>query len=183
MSSTRSSDRDYYDVLGADVGASSRELELLYKRQASRCHPDKGGTEEEMKALNEAYGVLRNRDSRRAYDAKRRLERLKTAPPLAAPAAQDIGAFGHFLSAFLCLLVGFSLLLLVRFQWIWFLWPLAILAVFVILFGVALARSALRASLSINNPLQRHQLLRETVFWTAVLCAGFGVYFLITILG
>src|SRR6185369_14651270 len=31
-------------------------------------HPDRGGSEEQMKSLNEAYGVLKNSTSRRAYD-------------------------------------------------------------------------------------------------------------------
>ena len=65
---------------------------------------------------------------------------------------------GHCLSALLCLIAGLFLLLLVRFQWIWFLWPLAILALFVLGFGVLLARSAMvavNASLPVTNQDQR----------------------------
>jgi ABC-type transport system involved in multi-copper enzyme maturation permease subunit len=90
---------------------------------------------------------------------------------------------GHSLSALLCLIVGLFLLFLVRFQWIWFLWPLAILAVFVILFGVVMARSAMRAmnkSLSKSNPLRRHTRLQEAMFWSLVAVSGYGIYLLLT---
>jgi hypothetical protein len=180
MSLPRQSNRDYYDILGADVNTSSRDLERLYKRQAARCHPDKGGSEEAMKSLNEAYGVLKNVVTRREYDARRVQTRARrAATPASRPAAQDVGAFGRFLSAFMCLLVGLFLLFLVRFQWIWFLWPLAILAVFVIVFGLLMARAAVRASLPLKNPLQRHLFILETLFWMVVLGSGYGVYILL----
>lgn len=182
MSQANHSGKDYYEILGADVATSSRDMERLYKRQAARCHPDRGGSEDEMKALNEAYSVLKDTASRREYDARRRPQQSVPLPFTSAshPTAQDIGAFGRFLSAFLCLLVGLFLLFLVRFQWIWFLWPLGILSIFVILFGVLMTRSAVKASLSLKNPLQRHTLLQEALFWTFVLSSGYGVYILLT---
>ena len=60
------SHKDYYDILGANERTTARDLERLYKRMAARRHPDRGGSEEEMKSLNEAYGVLRNATSRQA---------------------------------------------------------------------------------------------------------------------
>jgi DnaJ-like protein len=177
------SDKDYYEILGANEGASRRDLDHLYKRLAARHHPDKGGTEEEMKSLNEAYRVLKNDETRREYDA----ERIKPAKvafvPLSSPPAQDVGLLGHGLSAFFCLLIGLFLLFLVRFQWIWFLWPLAILAMFVIFFGVMMARGAMRAintSLPLSNPFRRYTRLQEAVFWSVVTASGYGVYLLLT---
>src|ERR1044071_8283860 len=120
--------KDYYQILGAAEADSHRELERQYKRLAARRHPDKGGSEEEMKSLNEAYRVLRNEETRRLYDAER-LARPAVFVPLSSPTASDVGVLGHGLSALLCLLVGLFFLFLVRLQWIWFLWPLAILAV------------------------------------------------------
>jgi hypothetical protein len=181
--------KDYYSVLGADERTSTRDLERLYKRVAGRLHPDRGGSEEEMKTLNEAYSVLKDERRRREYDAERTRSTRSTFMPFtvaAAPAAQDIGVFGHCLSALLCLLVGLFLLFLVRFQWMWFLWPLAILAVFVTLFGVMMARSAMVAvnsSLPATNPLRGHRLLQEAVFWSAVGVGGYGVYLLFTSIG
>ena len=91
---------------------------------------------------------------------------------------------GHCLSALLCLIAGLFLLLLVRFQWIWFLWPLAILALFVLGFGVLLARSAMvavNASLPVTNQDQRPHEIQEVAFWTVIVSGGYGLYLLMTV--
>ena len=176
--------KDYYAVLGAAESASRSDIDRLYKRLAAHLHPDRGGSEEEMKSLNEAYGVLKDDTIRRDYDAQRRRPAAAVFRPATTPPPRDVGLYGHCLSAFLCLLVGFFLLFLVRSQWIWFLWPLAILAVLVILFGVMMARSAMvavNASLPITNPVRRHTLVQEAMFWIAVAGGGYGVYLLFTI--
>lgn len=184
MSQRRADRPDYYDLLGADENTSARELDRLYRRKAAHVHPDKGGSEEQMKSLNEAYGVLKDENARRAYDAERQPPTQQPFVPVSAPAARDIGAFGHFLSAFLCLLLGFFLLVLVRSQWIWFLWPLAILAAFVFLFGVFMARSALKFSVSnFRNPLRGHAMLQELVFWTIVATSSYVVYLVLMAVG
>lgn len=161
------SSKDYYEILGADESTSARDLERLYKRMAARRHPDRGGNEDEMKTLNEAYAVLKDASSRRQYDAVRQKPQAATFAPLSTPTARDVGLFGHGLSAGLCLLLGLFLLFLVRSQWIWFLWPLAILALFVILFGVMMARSAMRAvnaSLPATSRFRAHPALQEILF-------------------
>ena len=176
------SQKDYYEILGANERTTPRDLERLYKRMAARHHPDRGGSEEEMKSLNEAYGVLRNRETRHEYDA----QRLKPAVGFVAvssPAAPDVGLLGQGLSTFFCLLTGLFLLFLVRLQWIRFLWPLALLAVFIILFGIMMARSAMRAfsaSLPVSNPLRRYTHAQEAMFWSVVIASGYGVYLLLT---
>jgi DnaJ-like protein len=177
------SDKDYYEILGANPRSSRSDLDRLYRRLAARRHPDKGGTEEEMKSLNEAYRILKNDETRRDYDAER-IRPAKPIPvPASSPAAQDVGLLGHGLSAFFCLLVGLFLLFLVRFQWIWFLWPLGILALLVIVFGVMMARSAMRAinaSLPVSNPFRRYTRIQEAIFWSVVAASGYGVYLLLT---
>jgi curved DNA-binding protein CbpA len=176
--------KDYYGILGVDQSASSRDIERFYKQQASQHHPDRGGSEERMKSLNEAYRVLKNESMRREYDEQRRGP--VTSPsfvPVSAPAARDVGMFGQGLSALLCLLLGFFLLFLVRFQWIWFLWPLAILAFFVLVFGMLLAQAAMLSfttALPKTNLLHRHRWLSKSAFWIAVLAAGYGLYLLFT---
>jgi len=175
--------KDYYQILGVDETISRSQIDRLYKRLAAKRHPDKGGTEEEMKSLNEAYRVLKNEQTRREYDAERSKAGEPRFVPASAPAARDVGLLGHGLSAFFCLLVGMFLLFLVRMQWIWFLWPLAILAVFVIGFGILMARSymqAVNSSLSVTNRLRKHTHLQEAFFWSVVVIAGYGVYRLIT---
>ena len=180
------SSKDYYSIIGADEGTDRQDLERLYKRRAAKLHPDRGGSEEAMKLLNEAYVVLKDAKMRNEYDLQRHNPKTASNERVSAPPAKDIGIFGHFLSAFLCLLLGLTLLFLVRFQWFWFLWPLVILAVFVILFGVLMAHSAMvaaNASLPVNNPVKRFRSAQEAMFWTAVVAAGYGVYLLLTSVG
>ena len=179
------SNKDYYGVLGIDKDASQIEIDRQYKRQAAKHHPDRGGNEEQMKSLNEAYGVLKDKTLRSSYDAGRRPPATPQGfAPVSTPTARDVGAFGQCLSALLCLFAGLFLLLLVRFQWIWFLWPLAILALLVLGFGVLLARNAmvaLNASLPVTNPFKRHTRLQETAFWAAIVSGGYGLYVLMTL--
>jgi hypothetical protein len=183
--------KDYYGVLGVDKEASRNEIDRQYKRQAAKHHPDRGGSEEQMKSLNEAYGVLKDSTARRAYDDSQTTTAhsrttgsgLSDFVPVSSPPARDIGALGQCLNAGLCLAAGLFLLLLVRTQWMWFLWPLAILAVFVVAFGVLMARSAMVAmneSLPKTNRLKRHTKLQEVAFWTVIVSTGYGLYWLLS---
>jgi len=178
------SNKDYYGVLGVDKDASRIEIERQYKREAAKHHPDRGGSEERMKSLNEAYGVLKDKDLRSSYDAGR--QRPATPPGfvrVTTPTARDVGVLGHCLSAFLCVIAGLFLLLLVHAQWIWFLWPLAILALLVLGFGILLAHSAMVAvnqSLPVSNRLKRHTRLQEVGFWTVIVGSGYGLYLLMS---
>jgi curved DNA-binding protein CbpA len=176
------SSKDYYAILGANERIEQSELERLYKRMAARRHPDRGGSEEEMKSLNEAYRVLRNVDTRNEYDAQR-VKLPRSFVPVSAAAAQDVGLLGQGLSAFFCLLIGLFLLFLVRFQWMWFLWPLGILALLVILFGIVMARSTMRAvnaSLPASNHFRKYQRLQEALFWSMVIAGAYVVYLLLS---
>jgi len=179
------SNKDYYGVLGVDKDASQVEIDRQYKREAAKHHPDRGGSEERMKSLNEAYGILKDKTLRTAYDAKRpRRVTSHGFAPVTTPTARDVGVFGHCLSALLCLIGGIFLLLLVRFQWMWFLWPLGILALLVLGFGVLLARSAMvavNASLPVTNPVKGHTRLQETAFWMVILSGGYGLYLVMTL--
>ena len=180
------SNKDYYGVLGVDKHASQAEIERQYKRGAARHHPDRGGSEERMKSLNEAYGVLKDKSLRSSYDeTQRRPTAVRHGfTPVTTPTAKDVGVLGHCLSAGLCLIAGIFLLLLVRFQWIFFLWPLALLALVVLGFGVLLARSAMVAvndSLPVTNPFKRHTKIQEVAFWTVIVSGGYGLYVLMTL--
>ena len=178
------STKDYYGVLGVDKDAPQGEIDRQYKRQASRHHPDRGGNEEQMKSLNEAYGVLKDKSLRSSYDAGREPATPQGFAPVTTPTARNVGVLGHCLSALLCLIGGLFLLLLVRFQWFWFLWPLAILAVMILGFGVMLARSAMvavNASLPVSNPFKRHTRLQEVAFWTVIISGAYGLYLIMTL--
>ena len=181
------SNKDYYAVLGVDKQASQGEIDRQYKREAAKHHPDRGGSEERMKSLNEAYRVLKDPSLRDSYDAGRRVRQPAAPQGFARPStptARNVGVLGHVLSALLCLIGGMFLLLLVRFQWFWFLWPLAILALMILGFGVLLARSAMVAvndSLPVTNRLKRHTRLQEFAFWTAILSGAYGLYLVMTL--
>lgn len=64
----------YYRVLGVLAGVSQEEIARAYRRLARQFHPDlhpperKRWAEEQMKRLNEAYGVLNDPQARARYD-------------------------------------------------------------------------------------------------------------------
>lgn len=60
--------RDYYDVLGVRKDASADEIKKAFRRLAVEHHPDRGGSEDKFKELNEAYEVLKDPDKRKRYD-------------------------------------------------------------------------------------------------------------------
>jgi curved DNA-binding protein CbpA len=177
------SKKDYYEVLGVSQGASRREIESLYKRLAHQRHPDRGGTEEGMKALNEAYRVLHDDSVRGEYDAERQRPLSASMAINSAPPAREVGFYGQSLSALLCILLGLMLLLLVRFNGLWFLWPLAILAFAVVFFGVLMAHSAInhaRDSLHASHPARRFRPAQEVLFWGLIFGGAYGVYLVLT---
>ncbi|PID30607.1 hypothetical protein CSA80_00905 [Candidatus Saccharibacteria bacterium] len=59
---------DYYEFLQVRSDASPAEIRAAFMRLAKEQHPDRGGSLHRMQILNEAYAVLKNTESRRAYD-------------------------------------------------------------------------------------------------------------------
>jgi curved DNA-binding protein CbpA len=174
--------KDYYSVLGAQSGSTREEIERCYKRLAQRHHPDRGGDEEEMKTLNEAWRVLGDADSRRAYDAGRaRASRAayRAYAPVSSPAAKADPISGRIAGALLCLFAGLVLLFLVRVHYVVFLWPLALLALGIIAFGVLIAHGALafaRETVAPGHFARRFVWAQELFFWSCVLAGGYGVW-------
>ncbi|KAH8115629.1 TPR-like protein [Phellopilus nigrolimitatus] len=60
--------KDYYKVLGVARDADERTIKKAYRRAAKSAHPDKGGSEDKMAAVNEAYEVLSNPELRTRFD-------------------------------------------------------------------------------------------------------------------
>ncbi|WP_020469627.1 J domain-containing protein [Zavarzinella formosa] len=52
-----------WDVLGLKPGSSSSEIELAFRDKAKRCHPDVGGSHDQMARLNEARTELLRRSA------------------------------------------------------------------------------------------------------------------------
>ncbi|HEX8458545.1 MAG TPA: DnaJ domain-containing protein [Pyrinomonadaceae bacterium] len=202
--------RDYYTVLGAERDDSRDEIERRYKRLAVEHHPDRGGDEEEMKAINEAWRVLKDTASREAYDATRsrssahdatrehddatrerdyamRYERNYAAAPDFIPStsegAEADAVGGRLAGALLSGFAGVVLIFLVRFHYVVFLWPLALLGLSLLLFGVWMAHAALayaREARAPEHPARRLAWALEALFWLAVAGGGYALYLLLT---
>jgi curved DNA-binding protein CbpA len=164
-------EKDYYELLGARDDDPREEIGRRYKRLAAARHPDRGGSEEEMKDLNEAYRVLGDARSREAYDARRRGHTVtrdvrdddddaadeafagewfaderfarEGFSPVSSPAAQADALWGRVAGAMLAIFLGLVLLFLVRTQYVTFLFPLAMLAAALVFFGVWMAHAAM----------------------------------------
>lgn len=62
--------RDLYEALGITSKSTTAEIKQAYRDMARSAHPDKGGSNETMTLLNEAYAVLTNPEKRKDFDEK-----------------------------------------------------------------------------------------------------------------
>ncbi len=62
--------KDYYNVLGLEKGASKDEVKKAFRKLAAKYHPDKKtGDESKYKEITEAYAVLGDEKKKAEYDA------------------------------------------------------------------------------------------------------------------
>ena len=70
-------EKDYYQVLGVDRGASPKEISAAYRRLAKQHHPDNNpgdaAAESRFKDISEANAVLSDPEQRRQYDEAREM--------------------------------------------------------------------------------------------------------------
>lgn len=59
----------HYTTLGLATDASPEDIKRAYRSAASAAHPDRGGDDAQMAAINKAYAVLSDPERRAAYDA------------------------------------------------------------------------------------------------------------------
>ncbi|KAF8759672.1 DnaJ molecular chaperone homology domain [Rhizoctonia solani] len=64
----QSRNKDYYKVLGVSRDADEKTIKKAYRKATLKAHPDKGGSEAKMAAVNEAYEVLSNPELRARFD-------------------------------------------------------------------------------------------------------------------
>ena len=176
-------EKDYYSILDAGETASQDEIERLYKRLAMRHHPDRGGDAEEMKAINQAYRVLGNAATRRAYDSRhQRSDDALSAvePPLSQPSALLPDTVpGRLVGALPFLLAGLVFLFLVRIYYIRFMWPIFLVAAFVVIFGVWKVHAVMlfaRKRVAPSHPVRRYVWVQELAFWSMVCVGAYGIY-------
>lgn len=63
--------KDYYAILEISFPSDEKQIKAAYRQQSLKWHPDRNigrNTEEEMKAINEAYAILSRPDSKQRYD-------------------------------------------------------------------------------------------------------------------
>src|SRR5436309_11296885 len=174
---------DHYETLGVNADAPRREIERRYKRLAAEHHPDRGGDEERMKSLNAAYRVLGDEARRSAYDTARQPVAVREFVSANSPSATADALGGRLAGAALCLFGGSVLLLLVRAHYVVFLWPLAMLGLALMGFGVWMAHAALayaRAGFAPTHLARRTAWAQEAAFWAAVLGGLYALYLLLT---
>jgi hypothetical protein len=181
-------EKDYYEVLGVGREASQEEIDRVFRERARQYHPDRGGSEEEMKMLNEAHDLLGDPLLRRAYDNHRdglKIPRGSSAAYEPGPASDALkipvadGDFvGLSLGAAACIALGLPFLTLVEMQWVFFLWPLRILTLGVLVVGVLMAHSALKVKHRRGDHSHVVRVVHEVVFWGIVAVGAIAVYML-----
>ena len=67
---------NYYEIIGVAKDATPEEIKKKFRELAKKTHPDKTkeDSEEEMAALNKAYEVLSDKESREKYDRYFRID-------------------------------------------------------------------------------------------------------------
>jgi molecular chaperone DnaJ len=70
-------EKDYYQVLGVDSGASDKDIQRAYRKLAKQYHPDANAgdasAEERFKEISAAHDVLGDADRRKEYDEVRQM--------------------------------------------------------------------------------------------------------------
>ena len=172
---------DYYAILGSGEDASQEEIERLYKGLAMRHHPDRGGDAEYMKSINEAYRVLRNEATRRAYDASRK-RGDETSITVFSPPASFLPntASGRLFGALFILGGGLVFLFLVRIYYLRFMWPILLLAVLISLLGMWKLHEVMVFARNELPALHRHIWAQEGAFWLLAALSAYVVFLLLT---
>ena len=83
--------RDPYEVLGVPRNASTAQIRAAYLARARLAHPDLVGRSglHDMRSLNEAWEILKDRGRRQAWDAAHHVPHPSAAPGAPPSPGQD----------------------------------------------------------------------------------------------
>ncbi len=92
--------KNYYDILGVNKNASDDEIKKAYRSLAKKYHPDlnPGNAEaaEKLKEVNEAYGVLSDKQKKQNYDTYGSAEGPQGFSGFGSGSGGGFGGFGDF---------------------------------------------------------------------------------------
>lgn len=105
--------KDFYKILNIQPSATEEEIKTAFRKLAHQHHPDKGGSEDKFKEINEAHQILSDKYQRGAYDATIFIMR-QSAAYSSSPITQEsvIRDSGVVRNAIILFLIGIGL-------WIW----------------------------------------------------------------
>lgn len=83
--------KDYYEILGVARNASREDIKKAFRKLAHKHHPDKGGSADKFKEINEAYQILSDDKKRAEYDRYGRV-----FSDAGGQAGWDFSGFGDF---------------------------------------------------------------------------------------
>lgn len=86
---------NYYQLFSLSPDASVSDLKAQYRKLSLTYHPDRGGSTEQMAALNEAYRVLSNPLLRREYDQRQAAARVAESDDYHYTQAQPRPAYAY----------------------------------------------------------------------------------------
>ena len=67
--------QDAMETLGVDSGYTDAQLKKAFRRAANKNHPDKGGSTEKMKLVNQANDLLKNHSGHVTIDKEREVRK------------------------------------------------------------------------------------------------------------
>lgn len=79
---TSTEEINLYEILGVPRNATNDQIRSAYRRQALKCHPDKGGNVDLFNQLSKAYQILSNPTLRSRYDKSKPIPESILLPSL-----------------------------------------------------------------------------------------------------